>query len=248
MEFRFFVSVIFAAFGSMAVYGLGGRRRDADVQSKSGQLLGGKADFVLHWFMWLMEPVTRASIRLGLTADFYNWIGLVLGAGSGVLIAFGHVELAGWAIALSGVADIMDGRVSRATGKTSVYGDFIDSTLDRYIEVFMFGGMVWYFGVTGPGAMLAITALSFSMIVSYARARGEVHGVNCTGGLMQRGERLALLCLLCLAGRTISGWMHWPEGTVLMFGVGVIAAASLYTAIYRTVWIARELRRRDNEE
>jgi hypothetical protein len=33
-----------------------------------------------------------------------------------------------------------------------------------------------------------------------------------------------------------------------MFGVGVIAAASLYTAIYRTVWIARELRRRDNEE
>lgn len=245
MELRFFISVIFAAFGSMAVYGFGGRRRDADVQSKSGQLLGGRADFVLHWFMWLMEPVTRGSIRLGLTADFYNWVGLVLGAGSGVLIAFGHLELAGWAIALSGVADIMDGRVSRATGKTSVYGDFIDSTLDRYIEVFMFGGMVWYFGVTGPGAMLAIAALSFSMIVSYARARGEVHGVNCTGGLMQRGERLALLCLLCLSGRALSGLMHWPEGTVLMIGVGVIAAASCYTAIYRTVWIARELRRRE---
>ncbi len=245
MALRFFISVIFAAFGSMAVYGFGGRRRDADVQSKSGQLLGGRADFVLHWFMWLMEPVTRASIRLGLTADFYNWAGLMLGAGSGVLIAFGHLELAGWAIALSGVADIMDGRVSRATGKTSVYGDFIDSTLDRYIEVFIFGGMVWYFGIKGPGAMLAIAALSFSMIVSYARARGEVHGVNCTGGLMQRGERLALLCLLCLVGRTLSKLMHRPEGRVLTVGVGVIAAASLYTAIYRTVWIARELRRHE---
>ena len=245
MALRLFMSVILAAFGSMAVYSFAGRRRDADVQSKSGQLLGGRADFVLHWFMWLMEPVTRTSIRLGLTADFYNWVGLVLGVGSGVLIAFGHLELAGWSIALSGVADIMDGRVSRATGKTSVYGDFIDSTLDRYIEAAMFIGMVYFYGSKGPGAMLAIAALASSLIVSYARARGEVHGVNCTGGLMQRGERLALLSLLLLAGRAIDHLMHRPAGTVLMIGVAVIAATSLYTAIYRTVWIARELRRQD---
>jgi len=243
MEFRIFMSVIAAAFGSMAVYSVAGRRRDADVQSKSGQLLGGKADFILHWFMWLMEPVTRASIRLGLTADFYNWVGLALGAGSGVLIAFGHLELAGWAIVLSGIADIMDGRVSRATGKTSLYGDFIDSTLDRYIEVFMFVGMVHFYGSKGPGALLSIAALSGSLIVSYARARGEALGVNCTGGLMQRGERLALLSLLLLAGRTVSHWLGRPPGTVLMIGVAVIAATSFYTAVYRTIWIARELKR-----
>ncbi|HET6462277.1 MAG TPA: CDP-alcohol phosphatidyltransferase family protein, partial [Candidatus Krumholzibacteria bacterium] len=197
IAFRVFLSVIAAAFGSMAVYSFAGRRRDADVQSKSGQLLSGKADFILHWFMWLMMPVTSASIRLGLTADFYNWLGLALGAASGVFIAFHRLELAGWAIALSGVADIMDGRVSRATGKTSVYGDFIDSTLDRFIEVFIFIGLAVFYGSNQLGVLLSFVALSGSLLVSYARARGESLGINCAGGLMQRGERLVLLCLLC---------------------------------------------------
>jgi phosphatidylglycerophosphate synthase len=242
MAFRVFISVILASFGSMAFYSFAGRRRDADVQSKSGQLLGGRADFVLHWFMWLMQPVTMASIRLGLTADFYNWFGLATGAGAGVLIAFHRLELAGWSIALSGIADIMDGRVSRATGKTSVYGDFIDSTLDRFIEVFLFVGMVVFFGSNQTGALLAIAALSGSMLVSYARARGESLGINCSGGLMQRGERLVLLCLLCLTDRVISARLQRPMGTALMAGAGLIAVASFYTAVYRTVWIARRLR------
>lgn len=248
---QFFISVILAAFGSMAVYGFAGRRHDADVQSKSGQLLAGRADFVLHWFMWVMTPVTSFSVRFGLTADFYNWVGLVLGTGSGVLIAFGHLELAGWAIALSGIADIMDGRVSRATGKTSLYGDFIDSTLDRFIEAFIFAGLaVFYiqnFDHIGAAVLVTIAALSGSLLVSYTRARGESLGINCTGGLMQRGERLVLLCLLCLMDRTLSGFLHQPAGTVLMIGVGVIAATSLYTAVYRTVWIANQLRKNEDK-
>lgn len=242
MAFRVFISVILASFGSMAVYSVAGRRRDADVQSKSGQLLGGKADFILHWFMWLMQPITTASIRLGLTADFYNWVGLALGAGAGVLIAFNRLELAGWSIALSGIADIMDGRVSRATGKTSVYGDFIDSTLDRFIEVFIFMGLAVFYGANQLGVILSIAALSGSMVVSYTRARGEVHGVNCSGGLMQRGERLVLLSLLCLTDRIVSARLHHPTGSVLLVGIGLIAVTSFYTAIYRTVWIARRLR------
>ncbi len=164
-----------------------------------------------------MTPITSFSVRFGLTADFYNWVGLVLGAGSGVLIAFGHLELAGWAIALSGIADIMDGRVSRATGKTSLYGDFIDSTLDRFIEVFIFAGLaVFYmqnFEHSGTAVVVTIAALSGSLLVSYARARGESLGINCTGGLMQRGERLVLLCLLCLMDRSLSGALHQPAGT-----------------------------------
>jgi phosphatidylglycerophosphate synthase len=159
-----------------------------------------------------------------------------------VLIAFNRLELAGWSIALSGIADIMDGRVSRATGKTSVYGDFIDSTLDRFIEVFIFMGLAVFYGANQLGVILSIAALSGSMVVSYARARGEVHGVNCSGGLMQRGERLVLLSLLCLTDRIVSARLHHPTGSVLLVGIGLIAVTSFYTAIYRTVWIARRLK------
>jgi len=111
--------------------------------------------------------------------------------------------------------------------------------------VFLFVGMVVFFGSNQTGALLAIAALSGSMLVSYARARGESLGINCSGGLMQRGERLVLLCLLCLTDRVISARLQRPTGTALMAGAGLIAAASFYTAVYRTVWIARRLR--DNE-
>jgi phosphatidylinositol phosphate synthase len=242
---RVFLSVVAAAFGSMAVYGLGSRHRDADADGKKAQLMGGAGDFVLHWFMWLLRPITALSIRLGVTADIYNWLGLALGAASGVFIARGHLEYGGWSLALSGVTDILDGRVSRATGKTSRYGDFIDSTLDRFIEVFLFLGFVVYFDGDAQGVLWSVAALSGSLLVSYTRARGESLGVDCTGGLMQRAERLVLVCLVCLTDRTLTASVHRESGTAVVWVLGFLAITSFYTAVYRTVWIS--IRLRENE-
>jgi len=239
---RIFLSVVAAAFGSMAVYGLGGRHRDADADGKKAQLMGGMGDFLLHWFMWLLRPVTEFSVRHGLTADLYNWLGLALGLASGVFIALGQLENGGWALALSGITDILDGRVSRATGKTSLYGDFIDSTLDRFIEVFIFLGFVVYFGDDAVGVLLSVAALSGSLLVSYTRARGESLGVDCTGGLMQRAERLVLVCLACLSDRALTKSAHREPGTVVVWVLGLLAVTSFYTAVYRTIWISNRLR------
>src|SRR6185295_7257281 len=104
----------------------------------------------------------------------------------------------GWAILLCSVCDMLDVRIARATGVASAYGDFIDSTFDRFVEVFVFLGFGQYLRTTPHGTLLAAAALAASLVVSYARARGEVLGVVCTGGLMQRGERLVLVILACL--------------------------------------------------
>jgi phosphatidylglycerophosphate synthase len=234
--------VLALLFASMAVYGLGGRTRDADALSKSAQFLGGLGDFVLHWFLWLVGPAATASIRLGLTADFYNFAGLAFGAAAGLAVAAGQLEVGGWALVLSGVCDILDGRIARATGKTSRYGAFIDSLLDRFIELFFFVGFAYLARFTGHGAVAATLALGSSVLVSYARAMGESLGVECTGGLMQRGERLALLSLGCLADRPVSAALAQPTGTLLTLVAYLIGAASLATAVHRTVWIARRLR------
>jgi len=233
---------------SMAVYALRGMRRDADAEGKNAQFLGGLADFVLHWFLWLVAPAATVSIRLGLTADFYNFAGLAFGAAAGLAVALGRLELGGWALVLSGVCDILDGRIARATAMTSRYGAFIDSLLDRYIELFFFVGFAFFARHTGPGGVAATLALGSSVLVSYARAMGESLGVECTGGLMQRGERLALLCLGALADPSASAALGQPKGALLTGVLFLIGATSLATAVHRTVWIARRLRTSPRQE
>jgi phosphatidylglycerophosphate synthase len=137
---------------------------------------------------------------------------------------------------------MLDGRIARATGASSRYGAFIDSLFDRFIELFFFVGFAFFARHSANGAVAATLALGASVLVSYARAMGESLGVECTGGLMQRGERLALLSLGCLADRSVSGAIGLPAGILLTGVAYLIGGASLLTAVQRTVWIARRLR------
>jgi CDP-diacylglycerol--glycerol-3-phosphate 3-phosphatidyltransferase len=235
-------AVLGAAFLSMAVYAVRGRTRDDDALGKSAQLFLGFGDFLLHWFLWAVGPAVRVSLRLGLTPDFYNFAGLGLGLFSGIFIGAGMLPLGGWAIAIGGVCDILDGRIARLTGVASAYGDFVDSTFDRFVEAFAFLGFAFLFRATPYGSFLAASALAGSLIVSYARARGEVLGVTCLGGLMQRGERLVLTCLACLIDPPLAARLGWAEGTVVQGMLGLIAVTTFFTAAHRTVWIARRLR------
>jgi CDP-diacylglycerol--glycerol-3-phosphate 3-phosphatidyltransferase len=243
-----FLIVLGLLLTSMVVFALRGNKRDADAVSKNAQFLGGLGDFVLHWFLWVVDPAAKLSIKLGLTADFYNFAGLTLGAIAGLTIGFGQLELGGWALALSGVCDILDGRIARATSATSDYGAFVDSMLDRFIEFFAFAGFAVYLRNTPGGALIATAALGGSVLVSYSRAMGETLGVDCTGGLMQRGERLALLCLACLLDDALSRLvLHRPAGLVVTAALAFIGITGLVTAVQRTLWIAGRLRSRARE-
>ena len=94
------------------------------------------------------------------------------------------------------------------------------------------------------GLTLAAVALSGSLLVSYTRARGESQGVVCKLGVMQRAERLLLLGFGALLDPTVSAvWGSGGVGTLMVPVLGIIAVGTVGTAIFRTVWIARELGR-----
>jgi CDP-diacylglycerol--glycerol-3-phosphate 3-phosphatidyltransferase len=198
--------------------------------------------------MWAIDPLTRVSLALGLTPDFYNYAGLVLGLASGVFIATGRLAAGGWAIALCGVADILDGRIARLTGVASDFGDFIDSTFDRYVEIAAFLGFLVLLGDRPWGGLLAASAMAGSLAVSYTRARGEALGILCTGGLMQRAERLVLTCLACLADQSLTLMFGWPSHTLILMILGLITAGTLVTTIHRTVWIALRLKEKQRAQ
>ena len=230
------------ALVSIAIYALRGRKRDSDTDEKGAHLFSGSGDLLLHWFMWILRPTVALSVRLGLGPDFYNYAGLLLGLASGIFFALGWLAAGGCALAACGVCDILDGRIARAMGVASSYGDFIDSTFDRFVESFVFLGFAMYLRETPYGSLLAGAALAASLVVSYARARGEVLGVLCTGGLMQRGERLVLITLVSLVDAPLAAYRGWDERTLVQGMLVFVAVTSAITAVHRTYWIAARLR------
>jgi CDP-diacylglycerol--glycerol-3-phosphate 3-phosphatidyltransferase len=229
---------------SVGVFAATGARRDPDAERRNSRFLMGAGDFLVHWLLWAIRPLDRISAALGLTPDFFNFAGLFFGLASGIAIAAGRLEWGGWAIALGGVCDVMDGRVARTRQLTSPYGTFIDSMLDRFVEVFAFLGFVVYLRAFAYGPLLAAAAITGSLLVSYARARGESVGVLCKEGLMQRAERLVLVLFACLLDGPLAGWRGWPPGTLVLWTMALIAAGTFTTSAHRTVWIARALKQK----
>jgi CDP-diacylglycerol--glycerol-3-phosphate 3-phosphatidyltransferase len=235
--------VLGTAFASMPVFALVSRGRpDPDAARKGSSFLLGAFDFLVHWLMWAIGPVERALLRAGAGPDSMNAAGLGFGLVSGLLIGSGRLEAGGWAIALAGICDILDGRLARARGVASPYGKFVDATLDRFVETFAFLGFAVYFASWPFGPLVVAAGLGFSLLVSYAQARGETVSVSGSGGLMQRAERLTLQILGCLFDPALSRLLGKPEGTVLFWLLVVTAVGAFATAVHRTVWIARRLK------
>ena len=232
--------VIAFALVTMLVYRMttAGRGLD-DRTGRGGTFVLGF--WVRNWFYWLIRPVTRASVALGLSPFFYNMFAIVCGLGSMLAYATGHHPSAGALIFVSGIADVMDGEVARATDVADARGAFLDSTLDRFTEFFAFVGLAYYFA-SGWAALAVVAALGGSLLVSYTRARGESLGVLCKVGMMQRAERMIILGLSSILDPTLSALLGREQGTVVAVAVGLIAVGTVVTSVHRTVWIARALK------
>jgi len=219
-----------------------GRTLDPEVARRPTTVLLGH--WVRDWVMWMVTPLERVLIAARVSPDVLNVLGAVFGLAAGVAYVRQSHAAAGWFIILGGLADIMDGRVARARGLVSAYGEFLDSMLDRFSEVFAFVGLAVYLSQTPSGVLATTLAAGSSLLVSYARAKGGQVGVDCRTGVMQRAERLVLLALASIGDGSVTSLAGWPPGTLLLGAVWLIGLGALGTALYRTVFIARALRNR----
>jgi len=227
------------AFATMPVYAAtaAGRRDPLDVDRGSFVL----GNFVRSWFYWFVRPLERASLALGASPTAYNLLGVAFGVAAGALFAFGMLNLGGWAVLLGGAADVLDGRIARAQGVAGPRGAFLDSTLDRFAEVGAFVGLVVFFRASTPALVAVATALGGSLLVSYARARGESVGIVAKVGVMQRAERLLMVGFGGILDPAVCAAAGWAPGTLLMGLVTIVAVGTVGTAVYRTLWIAQRL-------
>jgi phosphatidylglycerophosphate synthase len=242
------LALFLAILATMPAFALKSRQRppDADVAARPTTLMLGF--WVRDWFMWLIGPVERPLIRARVAPDLFNYLGVGFGAGAGVSFALDNLPLAGALVACGGICDILDGRLARALNMADDRGAFLDSTLDRFAETFTFLGIAWRLSGDPRTVLASILAITGSLLVSYARARGEALGVQCKGGLMQRAERLVVVVLAGLFDGAATHVFGWQPGMLLALMVGIVGLGATGTAVYRTAFIAKALRLRKLRE
>lgn len=226
---------------TMPLYALGAARRGRDpheIADRGTFVLGG---FVRNWFYWFVGPVERTALALGLSPTVFNLLGVAFGVLAGVLFALGWLNPAGWAVLLGGAMDVLDGRIARARGMADDRGAFLDSTLDRFAEVGALVGLAVLFRADAWAVAAVAAALGGSLLVSYARARGESVGIVCKVGVMQRAERLLLVGFGGILDPSVTAALGWAPGVLLLGLVTLVAVGTVATAVYRTMWIAARL-------
>ena len=152
----------------------------------------------------LAEYPARLLDRLGATPNMVTVAGFLGNCAVGLLLARGHQRLGGVLVLLVNAFDMLDGALARLQNRKTAFGGFLDSTLDRYSEAALLGGIAWDAQRRGrPGvAGLAVLSLVGSLMVSYARARAEGLGLSAEVGVLARPERIGLLGAALLLRRT----------------------------------------------
>jgi CDP-diacylglycerol--glycerol-3-phosphate 3-phosphatidyltransferase len=200
---------------------------------------GGLVAAVGRWAYWAARPLAALAGRLRLSPDAVTWLGVGLTVLAAGLAATGWWGLSGLALLWGGTCDMLDGELARASGQVSRAGAFLDSTLDRVSEIALFAGLaVGLPGRTGP--LLAGAALAASLMVSYARARGEGLEVACPPFGLERPHRVGLVLLPLLAAPFLGPAL---SETVLEAACAVVALGAGVTAGARIAVIHRLLRR-----
>jgi CDP-diacylglycerol---glycerol-3-phosphate 3-phosphatidyltransferase len=175
-------------------------------------------------------------IESRLTPNAISVAGLIGNLIAAVLVTQHLFFLAGVAFVLGSVMDTLDGRYSRMSGKGTLFGAFLDSTLDRIEEGIVLAAVAGYFAANGQdfAAAMCVVAVLGSLMVSYTRARAEALGVECKVGLATRPVRVVILSI----GLIFAKGAGIGDFELLAPAVYVIAALTIVTTIQR-VWHVR---------
>lgn len=182
----------------------------------------------------ILRPITTALIRGGVHPNLLSYLGLAASVLAGWAYAVDVLVLGALMMLVAGVFDLLDGAVAREGNRMSRYGAFLDSNLDRYAEIFVFVGILWRFQGEALTQMIAMLAITGSLMVSYTKARAEGLGEEVSGGMLQRPERIVLLALGSFFG----------EGG-LRFVLWILALFTNFTSIQRMRLVAKSMQAKE---
>jgi CDP-diacylglycerol--glycerol-3-phosphate 3-phosphatidyltransferase len=193
-------------------------------------VLDAKARDALKGFS---DGLGRVLSRLGFSANLLTAMGVVLSGVAAWRIASGAFLSAGIILMFGGFLDLCDGSVARVRGTASKFGAFLDSVTDRFSDAFVFSAFTWYFFAQGDELMAGVSLAAYGagQLTSYIRAKAESLDYDCRVGLLERAERLILLC----AGLILNSLFPLVEPMLW-----IVAVLGVVTVAQRLVHVAKQ--------
>ncbi|MDE9364431.1 CDP-alcohol phosphatidyltransferase family protein [Luteipulveratus sp. YIM 133132] len=194
--------------------------------------------FARALFTRLFTPLATVFVRLGISPDVITLVG-TLGVSVGALAFYPRGEFFWGTVVITAFvfSDTIDGVMARMMNRSSRWGAYLDSTLDRVGDSAIFGGLVLYYAGEGEDTLMAALALAcliLGSVVSYSKARAEGLGMTANVGIAERADRLvAVLVTTGLVG------LGLPE-VVLTVVLALLAVASLVTVLQRIFTVRRQ--------
>ncbi|MFN2150399.1 MAG: CDP-alcohol phosphatidyltransferase family protein [Anaerolineales bacterium] len=184
-------------------------------------------DRLRDWFKWVVDPLGRFFLSLGMTPNMMTALGLFGNFLGAYFISQGKLVLGGWVVLIVTPIDALDGTMARLRGDPSDFGAFVDSVSDRYAELAILGGLTYFFAMQGNtlGSILAFAAAAGSVLVSYVKARAESLDFEAKVGLLTRAERYLVLAPLLVFNQPI-------------IALWILAILGNFTALQR-IWFVR---------
>jgi phosphatidylglycerophosphate synthase len=189
-------------------------------------------DYLRLWFKWVLDPLGRFFNRLGFTPNMMTMIGLAGNTVGAIFLSRGNMLVGGLLILVMTPIDALDGTMARLRGESSDFGAFVDSVSDRYSELIIYGGLLYYFLSIGEpvGGLITFAAAAGSVLVSYVKSRAETLGFTAKIGILTRAERYLILA----PSLVLSYWFP----SLVYIGLAIIAIFANITALQR-IWHVR---------
>ena len=182
----------------------------------------------------IVRPVGELLRRTKLSPDHLTLIGLLIACVAAVTIAIGELQVGLLLVICAALPDLFDGALAKASNQSSQRGAFFDSTIDRVTDAVLLGGVAWFLGTQrgANAAVLPFAVMAVSSLISYQRAKAESLGLTAKGGLMERAERIILLC----AGLLFDSLLFWAMW--LMLVLVTITAVQRFIKVWKQAAIA----------
>jgi CDP-diacylglycerol--glycerol-3-phosphate 3-phosphatidyltransferase/CDP-diacylglycerol--inositol 3-phosphatidyltransferase len=192
----------------------------------------------------LWAPLANFLLRIGVTPDQVTIVGTIGVVGAALwFLPRGELFVGVMVITAFVFSDLIDGYMARTSGKTSNWGAFLDSTMDRFGDAAIFGGLLLYYvgphaettlGGAGTYVYLSLACLVLGSVTSYVRARAESLGMSAKVGIAERAERLVII----LVATGLNGLFGLPILTEL--ALWFLSAASAITVVQRMIVVRRQ--------
>src|SRR6059058_4626542 len=197
----------------------------------------------------IIDAMVRWLARGHFNPNALTVIGVAINVWSGLLFGLGQFFAAGIVLIVANLFDMLDGQVSRLSGRVTRFGGFLDSSLDRLSDMVVFVGLMVFYARDTEfhstlNVFLAGAGMMGSIMVSYASARAESIIPKCDVGFLRRPERVVLFIIGALSTRPSSHNFFANRMPAVLW---VLAIGSYWTFAHRMYHTWREVNKVDEQ-